>query len=125
MELTKEESFLTEIARDFQVADYPFPVPAEGGSNRYCRYLLQKTPEFELYCIVWNEGAVTPFHGHPDGGCWMRVVEGELVETTMRGDRVMRVGDGGFQKGPYGIHRIVARQPSRSLHLYKPAALVL
>jgi len=114
-----EEEFLEETAKSFVIDMYPIPE----GSNRYYRYLLQKTPEYELYCIVWSEGATTPFHGHPDGGCWMRVIEGELVETSVRSDRVMCAGDTGFQKGPYGIHRIVARQPSRSLHLYKPGAL--
>jgi len=114
-----EEELLEKVAQDLQHDAYPFPEERK----LYCRHLLQKTHEYELYCIVWNEGATTPFHGHPVGGCWMRVVEGVLVETSVLGDRILRASDSGFQKGPYGIHQIVARQPSRSLHLYKPEAL--
>jgi quercetin dioxygenase-like cupin family protein len=93
-------------------------------SDGYIRHLLKKTSEFEVYCIVWNKGAETPFHGHPDGGCWMRVITGQLHEVTMGGERTLRVGDTGFQKGPYGIHKIWATEASRSLHLYKPGRVV-
>lgn len=96
------------------------PVPCE---ERYVRHLLHKTEEFELYCIVWATEAETPFHGHPDGGCWMRVLSGELVETTVSATNVLGPNATAFQKGPNGIHKIGARGPSKSLHLYKPAAL--
>ncbi len=93
-------------------------------SDGYIRHLIQKTSEFEVYCIVWNKGAETPFHGHPDGGCWMRVIVGQLHEVTLAGERILSVGDTGFQKGPYGIHKIWATEASRSLHLYKPGRVV-
>ena len=109
--------YLERVANEINVASFSAP---DGG---YTRHLLQKTAEYELYCIVWSVGAETPFHGHPDGGCWMRVVEGELEEMILTGRRILKPGDTGFQKGPYGIHKIVARTSSRSLHLYKPGAL--
>lgn len=95
-------------------------LPPESG---YVRHLLEKTADFELYCILWSEGAETPFHCHPDGGCWMRVIEGELQESTLTEEKLLTKGDTGFQKGAYGIHKITAKQASKSLHLYKPAAL--
>jgi len=96
-----------------------FAIPEAG----YVRHLVEKTAEYELYCIAWSAGAETPFHGHPANGCWMRVVEGELEEMILTGRRILKPGDTGFQKGPYGIHKIVARKVSRSLHLYKPGIL--
>lgn len=97
-----------------------FAIPATG----YKRYLIEKTTEHELYCIAWAAEAETPFHGHPVGGCWMRIVEGTLEEISVAGTRELVAGNTGFQKGLYGIHKIVAREASRSLHLYKPGALI-
>lgn len=110
--------YLEEIADELDLSCYLFP---ESG---YTRHLIHATEEFELYCIVWAAGAETPFHGHPDGGCWMRVVEGKLKEQTLQGDHILASGDTGFQKGLYGIHKIIALEKSRSLHLYKPAISV-
>lgn len=92
-------------------------------TTSYQRYLIEKTADHELYCIAWAAGAETPFHGHPVGGCWMRVVEGTLEEITISSTRILVAGNTGFQRGLYGIHKIVAREASRSLHLYKPGGL--
>ena len=111
--------YLERVEKERSFGFVAIPVGAIG----YQRHLLEKTADYELYCITWAAGAETPFHGHPDGGCWMRVVEGTLEETSVAGTRVLAAGDTGFQKGPYGIHKIVAREASRSLHLYKPGSL--
>lgn len=110
-------AYLERVEKEVDVTAFSAP------DSAYTRHLLQKTPEFELYCIVWSAGAETPFHGHPDGGCWMRVLTGHLHEVTVAGERDLLTGDTGFQRGPYGIHKIVARETSRSLHLYKPGLL--
>jgi quercetin dioxygenase-like cupin family protein len=89
-------------------------------SSGYTRHLLGKSADYEVYVIVWCAGAETPFHGHPDGGCWMYVVSGQLLETTASDERLLGPGAQGFQKGTNGIHKITALENSRSLHLYKP-----
>ena len=111
--------YLETVEKERSFAFFAIPIATEGS---YQRHLLEKTADYELYCITWASGAETPFHGHPDGGCWMRVVEGVLEEISVAGTRCLTAGDTGFQKGGYGIHKIVAREASRSLHLYKPGA---
>jgi len=115
-------AYLEQLEKEVDSTTFSTPsaIESKSKSDGYIRHLLQKTSEFEVYCIVWNAGAETPFHGHPDGGCWMRVIAGQLHEVTMGGERILRVGDTGFQKGPYGIHKIWALEASKSLHLYKP-----
>jgi hypothetical protein len=110
--------YLEEIAREPALTTR-YLLPESG----YTRHLIRATPVFEVYCIAWATDAETPYHGHPNSGCWMRVIEGELQEQTLQGNRLLGPGDTGFQKGLYGIHKILARKPSWSLHLYKPAAL--
>lgn len=97
-----------------------FKIPA----TSYVKYLLEKGENYEFYIIVWKAGAETPYHRHPDGGCWMRVLSGLFFENTVCGDRKLAVGDMGFQKGAYGIHKITALEDSVSIHLYKPGAIV-
>lgn len=109
--------YLERVENDINFSSFAIP---EAG---YVRHLIEKTEEHELYCITWSVDAETPFHGHPAGGCWMRVVEGELKEITVLGERILKPGDTGFQKGLYGVHKIVARKGGRSLHLYKPGIL--
>ena len=81
-----------------------FKIPCDG----YVKYLIEKGENYEFYIIVWKAGAETPYHYHPEGGCWMRVLSGLLLEHTVNGERKLSVGDVGFQKGAYGIHKITA-----------------
>lgn len=100
-----------------ETKDYAIP------STGYTRYLLAKGEDFEVYVIVWSAGAETPFHGHPEGGCWMFVVSGELLENTVDAERKLGSGAKGYQKGAKGIHKITALENSCSLHLYKPGLI--
>lgn len=90
----------------------------------YERHLVGKTEGLEMYFIVWGFNADSGFHGHPEGGCWMRVIQGCLFETGSDGFLQPRgPGAVGFQQGATGIHRIETRSPSISVHVYAPQAL--
>lgn len=106
--------YLEELEQTLNFLDFPII------DGTYTRHLIQKTIDFEVYVITWAAGAETPFHGHPDDGCWMRIVSGKLREQTPNTDRIFTVGDTGFQKGIDGVHKIIALTDSKSLHLYKP-----
>lgn len=97
-----------------------FKIPDDG----YVKYLVEKGENYEFYIIVWKAGAETPYHCHPEGGCWMLMLSGLLFEHTVNGERKLAAGDQGFQKGAYGIHKITALEDSVSIHLYKPGALL-
>jgi quercetin dioxygenase-like cupin family protein len=107
-----------EFLKTFINKGETYAIPATG----YNRHLLEEGNDCEVYVIVWSAGAETPFHGHPEGGCWMLVVSGQLLETTAT-TRSLGPGDTGFQKGANGIHKITAIENSISLHLYKPGLL--
>jgi hypothetical protein len=98
----------------------PLEIPAQG----YVRHLVGKTEGLELYFIVWSSHADSGFHGHPEGGCWMRVIQGSLLETFLDGTvKVRTSGSSGFQQGASGIHRIQTNGPAVSVHVYAPQAL--
>jgi hypothetical protein len=90
----------------------------------YERHRVGVTDGLELYFIVWGFNANSGFHGHPEGGCWMRVLQGSLFETFLDGTvKVHGPGSSGFQQGAAGIHRIETRGPAVSVHIYAPRAL--
>ncbi len=93
----------------------------------YVKILLEQTTNYEIFMICWKAGQSTPIHDHPEGGCWMQVVQGELEETeyaypTMykMGVHTLGVGDIGYKQGHVLLHSIKALQNTISLHLYKP-----
>jgi len=95
-------------------------IPDQG----YKRHLVGKTEGLELYFIAWAPNADSGFHGHPEGGCWMRVIQGSLFETFLDGTvKVRTPGSSGFQQGASGIHRIKTQGSAVSVHVYAPQAL--
>ncbi len=95
--------------------------------DRYVKILLERTAEYEIFMICWKSGQSTPIHDHPEGGCWMQVVQGALEEVeyalpTMchMGVQRLDVGSTGFKQGNVVLHSIRAIEDTISLHLYMP-----
>jgi hypothetical protein len=66
-----------------------FSIPAglpeiKEGERR--RYLIEATPEFEIILMLWGPRATTLIHDHSESRCWMRLMDGKLLETTFRGE---------------------------------------
>ena len=64
----------------------------------YTRNLLIKRPRFTLLLLCWNPGAESKIHNHPCDGCFVKVLEGQLVETRYRlvkerGEELLQVVD--------------------------------
>ncbi len=87
----------------------------------YERHLLGKTPYTEVYVMNWGTGANTGVHSHPKGGCWLRLLDGSLVETRDDMKNVLRPGYVGFLQGDE-THAIscVEERGAVSLHVYSP-----
>ena len=50
--------------------------------KNYTRNLVSTDNEtYTLLLLCWNPGKQSPIHDHPCDGCWVRVVEGSVVET--------------------------------------------
>ena len=48
----------------------------------YKKIAIDKNDIFEVYLIFWFYDAVSPIHDHPNEGCIMKIIEGELIEDT-------------------------------------------
>jgi hypothetical protein len=94
------------------------------GQTYECTLMDKKEGEWEIFCFVWNKGAETVFHSHPEGGCWLVVIEGILHEIVPSEEETELVkGSVGFKKGKDAIHKIICKENAISIHLYKPGRI--
>ena len=114
-------SFLTGEPSWFQ--DLPIFTQALPGC--YERHLIGKTPYMEVYVMNWGTGANTGVHSHPKGGCWLRLLDGSLVEARDDAKTVLKPGYVGFLQGDE-THAIscLEERGAVSLHVYSPRSLI-
>ena len=85
----------------------------------YQRHTLGRVDDVEVVIIKWGLRSTTPPHGHPDGGCWLAVLEGTLIEELPHLQRSDYVSIG-YRRGADDIHiiRSVGDVPAMSVHIY-------
>ena len=104
------------------------PLLAQG---EYEREILHREPAFELMRIDWAPGACTPVHDHPENGCLVKVLQGELLERRYALGKedeplhtaTLAMGQVTYLEGAAGIHEVenAMATPAASLHIYAPA----
>ncbi|CAB3983582.1 cysteine dioxygenase type 1 [Paramuricea clavata] len=111
---------------------------AHFSAQSYTRNLVDRgNGKFNLILLCWGEGQGSGVHDHSGSHCFMKIMEGQLVETlfawphdpnvqeqlteidskTYENDQVAHICD------DHGIHRVENRShsnPAVSLHLYSP-----
>jgi predicted metal-dependent enzyme (double-stranded beta helix superfamily) len=121
----------------------------EYDSVTYKRNVLYRDEDIEILLICWMPGQKTPVHDHPDQGCLVRVLSGELHETlynlgvryaspddkqsyfdhgypegSLRAAKHRSIGTGAvsYLSGDRGVHRLwnKSEEPAMSLHVYSP-----
>ena len=129
--LDDEARLLTLSARFRLQGDFPH------APHCYSRnILLREDNGAEVMVARWDQGAVTPVHGHPQFA-FVYVLEGQLqmehyretdqglllTETVIRnkGQHIYAAGDANRYNN--AIHRVTALSPSLSLHVYSDDAL--
>jgi len=97
----------------------------------YKRNLVFINDHIEMLILCWDRGQISGIHDHPDSGCVMAVLEGELKEDSyLKMDSqivhnfsvIGKPGDVFYKKGSTGLHNILNTPDkcSVSLHIYSP-----
>ena len=98
----------------------------------YTRNLVFRNESFEIMVICWNYGQRSCIHDHPENGCFLKVLQGSLVEETYKmisgkpslaKSSELSVGSIAYQKGKTGLHRIInphMDQRTVTIHIYSP-----
>lgn len=91
---------------------------------------LFQNEHFRLVLIYWEGYARSKKHGHPEGGCLLKVLSGRLTEARFDPFEPQRmVGEFHFSRGEVSyIHDALAyhivenpvAEPAVSLHIYSP-----
>jgi cysteine dioxygenase len=94
--------------------------------------------QYELLVLCWNPGRGSKIHDHPGDGCYVRMLQGRLVESIYKITDVstntleviksgeVSAGDVTYINDGMGVHRLANPDPSVgaiSLHLYTPPTL--
>lgn len=90
----------------------------------YYSSTLFRTEKFEIRLLCWKPFQETPIHGHPQNGCLMRILEGELVEKKIDNtetETTYKKGDVSFITSPESHILRNTKQDSVSLHIYSPS----
>jgi len=97
----------------------------------YHKHLVYKNDKLELYIITWMPNASTRIHDHPDKGCLVKVLQGELIETEFinetsiiyKNTNILKKDDIGFKIKNDILHKINnnTQYIVVSLHIYSLA----
>ena len=94
-------------------------------NNNYNRKILFKNKILEIIIITWNTDQKSPIHGHPDGGCLLKVLKGNINEHFYsKKNKLIKnklnTNDISYIHNDYGKHLIVnnSDEIAVTLHIY-------
>lgn len=99
--------------------------------KKYKRNLVYTDDNIDVYIICWDRYQESKIHNHPDNGCLVRVMEGELIEYDYNENNkfikknIINKNSISFKKGNYDRHNIInGEDKSITLHIYSPPNFV-
>jgi cysteine dioxygenase len=117
-----------DIIRNYSGNDYIKYVSLH--PDFYNRHKVYCNNEFEIFVITWNKLQQSKIHDHSDKGCYMRILQGELVEEIYHMEdsslpiqtRTLQKGVVSYIDNTIGYHRIANKSAdvAVSLHIYSP-----
>ncbi len=96
----------------------------------YSRIFVVRREDLEILLLCWKPGQGSPIHNHPNRGCLLRVLQGNLREERFDSEQTLvtqleehRIS---YIDNQMGVHRIVnaATENAVSLHIYSPGFFV-
>ena len=95
---------------------------------KYNRERIYIDDEIEVFIITWNKNQETKIHNHAKNGCFLKILEGSLVENVFNfdnlnksGTKILRKGDISYMDDSIGLHSIKNLDDiSVSIHIYSP-----
>lgn len=102
-------------------------IPLSAPLTERKRYLLDKTPDWEIILMVWGPYASTPIHDHNESKCWTRILKGQLFEKNIdrrslevTGSQLLNKNAGSYIEDDIGAHQLLnlSAELAVSLHFY-------
>ena len=129
LKINEETNFdkVGNILKEYNDDDWKFYVKTD--DNRYCRNKIFDNENFEIFIISWNKNQNAPIHDHSCNGCWLKVLQGELIENiydvdslTLNKSSSIKTNDTSFMKNNIGYHSITnnSAETAVTIHIYNP-----
>lgn len=95
----------------------------------YFRKKIFENNNYEVYIITWNIGQIAKIHDHAENGCFLKILQGELVENVynkiLSNKKTSKLSKGeiSFMSNDMGYHSILnmGTIPAVSIHIYSPS----
>jgi len=139
-----------ELVNTFTVNNYPFKAtqflevlkkveltPAEVQQILHHtdkRHVLVQNELIKIVLIQWTTDDFAPIHGHPAGGCVLKVLKGKIVEKRytpdhdqkMVGESKLHTGAMAYIDDTMAYHAVLNpfKRPAISLHVYTPGVKI-
>jgi mannose-6-phosphate isomerase-like protein (cupin superfamily) len=124
--VTANRADLLSVARRYAADpnEWAFAPRFDPRERWYAR--LAATDDYEVWLLTWLPGQGTDLHDHGGSAGAFVVVEGEVVEQTVRDGALLDRTLGRGAQRPFGahhVHRVVnaASRPAVTIHVYGPA----
>lgn len=117
---------LKELINSYNGTDYKEYVNDDCDS--YYRNKVYSNDMFEIYIITWKGNKESKIHDHPENGCILHVLEGELKEEIYNSDlehiktNIAITKSTSYIEGNKILHKIInnTNQNTVTLHIYSP-----
>jgi cysteine dioxygenase len=127
--INEEKNFkkVGDILKEYNDEDWKIYVKTD--NNRYCRNKIYENENFEIFIISWNKNQNAPIHDHSCNGCWLKVLQGELIENIYDSESLslyksssIKKNDISFMKNNIGYHSITnnSDETAVTIHIYNP-----
>lgn len=116
-----------DILKEYNDDDWKNYVKTD--DNKYCRNKIFENENFEIFIISWNKNQNAPIHDHSCNGCWLKVLQGELIENiydseslSLYKSNIIKTNDISFMKNNIGYHSITnnSDETAVTIHIYNP-----
>lgn len=97
-------------------------------NNYYFKNKIFGNNNFEIYIITWNKNQNAPIHDHSSNGCWLKVLDGKLLEQKYSKElklistNILKKDDISYMDNTLGYHSISNNYDNITvtLHVYNP-----
>ena len=97
----------------------------------YKRNLVLTNDTIKIMVICWDKCQSSGIHDHPEGGCLVKLLQGELIEKIYKkhdnrmihtSTNYLTLGTISYQEGKNGLHQIIndSNDGAVTLHIYSP-----
>ena len=129
--ITKDKKYVTDALINYNGLDWV------NHSNYNKDVLFDKRQVYvddtiDIYVVSWNKMYVNDIHNHSPGGCWMRIMDGLLLENiydtfdlTNIKSNILNTGNINYIDDTIGYHTITNKHMYNSitLNLHNPSNL--